>query len=102
VESEISQKPSIKGQKIEVRPNPFTNITTIRYQLATSGPAKLTVYNIAGQAVRLLVHERRPAGNNEVIWNGRGESMLPLPPGVYFIRLETPEFRKVGRVVLMR
>ena len=50
-------------------PNPFNPSTTIRYGLPKDAQVQISVYNILGQRVALLVEERERAGNHEVVFN---------------------------------
>jgi len=78
-------------------PNPFNPQTLIRYQLAAAGQVKLTVYNILGEQVAVLVSERQQAGLHQVLWDAG-----TFASGLYFYTLETPEFRDVKKMVLLR
>jgi hypothetical protein len=49
--------------------------------------------------VRTLVDGARPAGPNEVAWDGRTDDGTVAAPGTYFVRLEAPEGRETRRVV---
>jgi photosystem II stability/assembly factor-like uncharacterized protein len=64
-------------------PNPFNPTTTIRYELPKSSMVRLTVYDILGREVSVLVNERREAGVHEVKFNAFG-----LSSGVYICRLQ--------------
>jgi len=64
-------------------PNPFTDVTTLRFDMAGPGLASLRVYNAIGQEVAVLVDGYRAAGPQAVAWNAAG-----LPAGVYFYRLD--------------
>jgi M6 family metalloprotease-like protein len=71
-------------------PNPFNPITTISFSVPESaGPVELTVYNVAGQAVRKLVDGELDPGPHNVIWDGRDGDGRSLASGVYFARLTT-------------
>lgn len=78
-------------------PNPFRDVTTIRFRLPESGHVNLTVYNIAGREVIRLVDEVRSAGPNEVTFHGEG-----LSTGVYYYRLETEGKIITRRCVLLK
>ncbi|MDP2806982.1 MAG: FlgD immunoglobulin-like domain containing protein [bacterium] len=69
------------------RPNPLSNNTVIGYQLSSTGPAKLAVYNVAGQLVKTLVNRPQMAGRYTIAWNGKDESGRQAATGVYFYRL---------------
>ena len=83
-------------------PNPFNPTTTISFDLAKAGKVKLNVYNIKGQLVRSLVNEDLYAGNHKVIWNGTDSRNRRVASGIYYYRLETKDFSKTHRMVLMK
>ncbi len=71
-----------------VQPNPFNPSTTIRFELAKAGPARVRVYDLSGRLVRTLVDEARPAGAQAVAWDGLDGQGRPAASGVYLVRLE--------------
>jgi hypothetical protein len=84
-------------------PNPFNPSTTIRYQAHKDGTIKLTVFNILGQRVKVLLEKDVPAGfSDEVIWDGTDEFGDSVASGVYFYRIEQQQFAKARRMLLMR
>ena len=64
-------------------PNPFSGTTRITYYLPTVERLKLTVYNVLGQKVAVLLDEVQDAGWHEAIFDASH-----LPSGIYFCRLE--------------
>jgi hypothetical protein len=64
-------------------PNPFNPSTTIGYTLKKSVKINLTIFNINGQEVEILVNDIRNAGQHEVVWRPNA-----LPGGIYFCRLQ--------------
>ena len=63
-------------------PNPFNPSTTITYELPTSSEVRLSVYDMLGREVTVLVNEKRNAGVHEVKFDGSN-----LSSGVYIYRL---------------
>jgi chitinase len=63
-------------------PNPFNPSTTIKFDLPTSSQVTLSVYDVLGRQVSVLVNERRNAGVHEVKFDGSN-----LASGVYFCRV---------------
>jgi hypothetical protein len=71
-------------------PNPFNPCTDIKYQIAESGYpvyTTLTVYNILGQEVKILVDQIQDPGQYTVTWDGRDNGDRQMASGVYFYRL---------------
>lgn len=83
-------------------PNPFNPSTTIRFEVAQSGPARLEIYNILGARVRLLAEGFMDAGRYGVLWNGRDDRGRAVESGSYFVRLSADGFAAVRRVLLMK
>ena len=78
-------------------PNPFNPVTTIRFQLPGSSDVRLTVYDILGRGVSVLVNERRNAGVYEVRFDGSN-----LASGVCFYRLQAGSFVSTKKLLLLR
>lgn len=83
-------------------PNPFNPTTTIRYNLADNGNVRLTVFNLKGQKVRILVNGHRPAGEHSVRWDGNDDSGRAVSSGLYFYRLETDKVRQTRKMILLK
>ena len=83
-------------------PNPFNACTRIDFQLPKQLPVKLFVVNILGQYVCTLLDETRPAGEHSVLWRGIRETDQPVASGVYFCVIQTPEWKDVQKMLLLR
>ena len=85
------------------RPNPFNPMTTISFDLANSGHVSLKIYDVAGRLVRTLIDEKMTAGRNiQRVWDGMDHSGKRTSSGVYFYRLEAPNFSAVDKMVMMK
>jgi len=78
-------------------PNPFNPSTTIKYELPKSSVVKLSVFDMLGREVSVLVNERRDVGVHEVQLDG-----AQLASGVYFYRLQAGDFVQSKRLVLLK
>lgn len=84
-------------------PNPFVGVTSIGYELAESVPTTLSVHDVCGRLVRILVSSPSPsAGQHTAVWNGKDEDEHYVSCGVYFCRLVAGEYSETHRVVYMR
>ena len=63
-------------------PNPFNSITRIKYDLPEDAFVNLTVYDVLGNKVKVLVNENQPAGKYNIPFDA-GD----LSSGVYFYRI---------------
>ena len=64
-------------------PNPFNPVTTIEFALEKGGPVNLSVYDMLGRSVALLVDSEMNAGTHSVAFDASH-----LPSGLYMIRME--------------
>ena len=97
-----NEVPTLVTKLAQNYPNPFNPTTTISFDLAKAGKVKLNIYNIKGQLVRSLVNEDLYAGNHKVIWNGTDGRNRRVASGIYCYRLETKDFSKTNKMVLMK
>jgi hypothetical protein len=68
-------------------PSPFARETSVRFNLAATGPVRLAVYDTRGRQVRELCSGIQSAGVHAVPWNGTDAAGQPVTAGVYFTRL---------------
>ena len=81
-------------------PNPFNPSTVIRFQVSGAHggtPLRLTVYDILGREIAVLVNEVMPAGTHSVTFDAGG-----LSSGVYLVRLEAGGVTRTRRVSLIK
>jgi hypothetical protein len=83
-------------------PNPFNPICVIAYSLPTDCQVTLTVYNILGQKVRVLVEEYQSAGYKSVNWDGKDGQGQALVSGVYFYRIQAGDFVQTKKMLLIK
>ncbi len=78
-------------------PNPFNPTTRVRFQVPGDSDVRLSVYDLLGREVTVLVNERKAAGTYEVRFDANG-----LASGVYLYRLTAGSFSAVKRMVLLK
>ena len=71
--------------------------TTIKYELPKSSEVRLSVYDILGRLVSVLVNEKKGAGIHEVKFDGSG-----LSSGLYFYRIQAGTFVQTKKLLLLR
>ncbi|MCP4547448.1 MAG: T9SS type A sorting domain-containing protein [bacterium] len=69
-------------------PNPFNPTTKLVYSLEESGHVRLSVHDVLGRRVAVLVDETRTAGSHTQEWLGRDDAGKLVPSGIYFARIE--------------
>ena len=83
-------------------PNPFNPSTLITSRLPEPGQVDLTIYNLLGQQVRVLVRDHRCPGRYEVMWDGMDGFGRHVSSGVYLYRLAHPGGALTNRMLLVK
>jgi len=78
-------------------PNPFNPSTTIRYQLASAGDVHLSVYDITGKEIAVLVNGSQNAGEHRIEFSGEN-----LSSGVYLYRLTAGDQTFMKKMMLVK
>jgi hypothetical protein len=83
-------------------PNPFNPSTAIEFGLPAACHVRLAIYDVAGQEVRVLVDDDRPAGDHLVLWDGADGSGRRVPSGVYFCKVVAGNKIEVRKLVVLK
>ena len=94
--------PAISPRLFPAAPNPFTGRTCIKYQVSMSGRTRITVFDVTGRTVRTLVDGMQKPGVYSTSWDARDGRSRTLARGVYFVRLQSPNYSESKKVVLAR
>ncbi len=85
-------------------PNPFNPATLLRYQLPVESRVRLTIQDLLGQEVAVLVNGIQGAGYRQTEWNA-----AHFASGIYFYRIEAVSiadpgktFNQVRKMVLVK
>lgn len=96
-EIEVDVNPPLQFTLEQNYPNPFNPSTKIKFGLAENTNVKLAVYNLLGELVATLINNQLSAGFYEVEFNATS-----LPSGMYIYSIETPVFKEVKKMMLMK
>ncbi len=88
------QKSSIDFELKQNYPNPFRSQTNISFRIAEPTHVVLTIYNMAGQKIEMLVDGDYRAGHYSIPWNGKDKNGKMLANGMYLYTLETKNARQ--------
>ena len=83
-------------------PNPFNQETRMDFDLAKPSDVRVSVYDASGRRIRELCNLRFAAGAHSLPWVAVDENGKSLPTGVYLVRIETPDFREIKKMLLIR
>ena len=78
-------------------PNPFIPTSTIQYAIPQTSFVKISIYNILGNEIEVLVNEEKSPGDYEVIFDA-----TELASGMYFYKLSTGKFSQTRKMVVMK
>lgn len=78
-------------------PNPFNPSTMIKYQLPNESQVKITVFDILGKEVAILVNEKKTAGFYEVQFDAS-----KYATGLYLYKIEAGNFTEVKKMMLIK
>ena len=78
-------------------PNPFNPTTVISYSLPEAASVSLKIYDVLGREVKTLVNDIKNAGSYTVEFNAGS-----LSSGVYFYRIETPNYSSIKKMLLIK
>jgi len=78
-------------------PNPFNPTTSIEFSLPQSSNINLTVYDVVGRQIAVLINGQMASGRHSVTFNASN-----LPSGMYLYRLTTPTGFITQKMILMK
>ena len=76
-------------------PNPFDRSTWIEYTLAKEMKVTITVYDILGRKLKVLIDEHMTAGTHKVLWDGKDDQENRMRQGIYFYEMKTRDYNGV-------
>ena len=107
---EMMQKRSMVGKELKEEiilpqeynlyqnyPNPFNSSTEIKFQIPEDSHVVLSVYDIMGREVKVLINENMNAGYYKVRCTVNG-----LASGVYIYRIKTDNYVQVKRMLFLK
>ena len=78
-------------------PNPFNPTTIIKYELPTTLIVELSIFNLLGQEVAILISQKQRAGYHFVEWDAGGFSS-----GIYYYKFIAGEYQQVMKMVIVK
>jgi hypothetical protein len=88
------QKRAVASQNY---PNPFNPATTITYDLPEQSHVKISVFNLLGAEVAVLVDAQQPPGAHTAVFDGS-----KFPNGAYFYKILYKNFGAVKKMLLLK
>ena len=90
-------KQEVADDDLSVYPNPFNPSTTINYDVIATGLVRLSIFDILGREVAILVNEEKAPGLHRAIFDASR-----LPSGIYFSRLDVQGKSIIRKLLLLK
>lgn len=102
--SKVGEETAVEDNEIaesgmSVYPNPYTETTTVRYNLESGSNVRLEVYNAVGAKVAQLANQYQSAGSYSYELSS---SEFELPAGVYYVNLQVDNQLSTKKIVQLR
>jgi hypothetical protein len=97
----VPARTAIVGLEQPVLPSPFRPGDPIRFELASPRHVRLSIHDVQGRLLRVLVDEHRNTGALSVPWDARNAAGGRLSSGVYLYRLRVGGDERIGKIVLI-
>ncbi len=78
-------------------PNPFNPVTNIKFDIPKSSNVKISIFDILGKEISVLVNEELNPGTFEINWDASN-----FPSGVYFYMIETGDYSESKKMILIK
>lgn len=119
-ENESHYSNEVNATTIGILEEPFSNVITPFLMVQSNNPAsvssglkitfgiqqnsyvKLQVFDICGRSVATLCDEETTPGIYSFKWNRKDNNNRTIPSGIYFVKLESEEFNKTQKVILLK
>jgi hypothetical protein len=88
---------------VSITPNPHFAPATLSFRTSKPGFVRAILYDMNGRLIRTLENQpMAPAGDHDLVIDGRDDVGRPMASGVYFFKVETSEGSRVGRAIMLR
>lgn len=83
-------------------PNPFKNETYIKYSISKPSKVELSVYNLLGEKIIILINEKQTAGEKIIKWTGKDQKGNQVNNGIYLYNLKIDKNIITKRMLLVK
>ena len=102
VKDDYTQESPSDYQLEQNYPNPFNPQTEIKYHIPKGGLVLLEVFNALGEKVQTLVDRIQEKGDYLVNWDGTNVQGESVANGMYFYRLNTNDYIRTNKMLLLK
>ena len=83
-------------------PNPFNPVTTIKYNIPKKSHVKITIHDMLGNLVDVLVDEYQSKGSKSVQWDGKNSNNNSISGGLYLYTIQSGKFKEAKKMLLLK
>jgi len=83
-------------------PNPFNPTTDISFALPVQSDVEMSVFDMLGRKVKVLVNGNMEAGYHTVTWDGTDSSGKSVSSGIYFYSIEAGDFSQNRKMIMLK
>lgn len=100
-----TENPNITTYKTELKgnyPNPFNPSTSVSFSLKEASKVNISIYNIKGELVKVLLNDTKNAGHHSIIWDGKNSNNKTVSAGIYMLKMENNEYIKTKKIIMIK
>jgi len=97
----LARPGELKPVLAPVEPNPVVASARLAYSLPRAGHVSLSVHDLSGRQVALLVNEDQESGRHEITWDPVASGRGRLAAGFYVIRLQAGSMQHVQKALVL-
>ena len=83
-------------------PNPFNPTTVIDFSLSEESDVKLSIFDLSGKLIKILINAPLREGVHSLIWDGKSTKGIDVGAGVYLYNLQTDKINHTKKMILLR
>ncbi len=83
-------------------PNPVNKLTTIPIKINAPEFVEIQIFNVIGQEIRSLAHDKFMPGNYKLAWDGKDNNGNDVPAGLYLYQIKSGGLVHTRKLVLLR
>lgn len=102
IETGVSQTNISRTKTSKAYPNPFIDQVAISYSLAEKSEVQLSIFDLQGRQLKILLNQKQEAGNHSIYWDGKDKTGSKVVEGVYVYRIQTATKVESGNLFLIK
>jgi len=83
-------------------PNPFNPTTTLQYEMGSTGPVSIDVFDVNGRKIRNLYSGIQIPGQHEIRWDAKDDRGRSMSSGVYLFNVNVNGKTQTAKTLLLK